>query len=65
MISTTIRKKKVANLYMKMYRLALEGSGSSPFQYEMEGVQLKAEIDLKSIYGLKSATPFKIYLTEQ
>ena len=41
------------------------GSGSSPFQYEMEGVQLKAEIDLKSIYGLKSATPFKIYLTEQ
>ena len=40
-------------------------SGSSPFQYEMESVQLKAEIDLKSIYGLKSATPFKIYLTEQ
>ena len=30
----------------------------------MESVQLKAEIDLKSIYGLKSATPFKIHLTE-
>ena len=41
------------------------GSGSSPFQYEMESVQLKAEIDLKSIYGLKSATPFKIHLIEQ
>ena len=31
----------------------------------MESVQLRAEIDLKSIYGLKSATPFKIHLTEQ
>ena len=41
------------------------GSGSSPFQYEMESVQLRAEIDLKSIYGLKSTTPFKIHLTEQ
>ena len=41
------------------------GTGSSPFQYEMESVQLKAEIDLKSIYGLKLATPFKIHLTEQ
>ena len=26
LISTTIRKKEVANLYMKMYRLALEKS---------------------------------------
>ena len=43
----------------------LEGSRSSPFQYEMESVQLKPEIDWKSIYGLKSTTPFKIHLIEQ
>ena len=42
-----------------------KGTGSSPFQYEMESAQLKAEIDLKSIYGLKLATPFKIHLIEQ
>ena len=42
-----------------------EGSGSSPLPYEIQSVQLRAEIDLKSIYGLKSAMPFKIHLTEK